>query len=129
MPIARIEISKRRPAEEQQHLIESLHDAMVEALRMPEHDRIIRLFEHRPDHFAVPQGASENYTLVEVTLFPGRSIEAKRSLYQGIVSRFGEIGIEPNDIRILLYEVPMENWGIRGGVPAFEVDLGYRVDV
>lgn len=38
-------------------------------------------------------------------------------------------GIEGNDIMIVLHEVPLENWGIRGGKPASEVDLGFKVDV
>jgi hypothetical protein len=29
----------------------------------------------------------------------------------------------------VLNEVPLENWGIRGGQPASEVDLGFKVNV
>ena len=129
MPIARIEVRKSWPAEKQQFLIQALHAAMLEALKIPERDKQIRFVEHRPEHFAVPPEATENYTLVELSMFPGRSLEAKRNLYQGIVTRFGEIGIEPNDIFIVLNEVPRENWGIRGGVPASEVDLGFKINV
>ena len=129
MPIARIEVRKSWPAEKQQFLIQALHAAMLEALKIPERDKQIRFVEHRPEHFAVPPEVTENYTLVELSMFPGRSLEAKRNLYQGIVTRFGEIGIEPNDIFIVLNEVPRENWGIRGGVPASEVDLGFKINV
>ena len=129
MPITRIEVKRSWSPEKQKHLIEATHAVMVEALKIPDHDKLIRFVEHQPEHFATPPGTSENYTLVEISLFPGRSLDAKRKLYQGIIQRFGEIGIEPNDIRIVLYEVPMENWGIRGGVPASEVDLGFKVSV
>ncbi len=129
MPVAKIEVRRSWPPEKQQRLIEALHAAMLDALKIPESDRQIRFVEHRPEHFAVPPGATDNYTLVELSMFPGRSLEAKRNLYQGIVKRFGEIGIEPKDIFIVLNEVPRENWGIRGGVPASEVDLGFKVDV
>lgn len=74
-------------------------------------------------------GISEKYTFVEITAFPGRSSRAKRSLYQAIVHRLGPLGIPPNDILIIVVEPPMENWGIRGGHPASEVDLGYKTDV
>jgi len=37
--------------------------------------------------------------------------------------------IKPKDIFIVLHEVPMENWGIRGGIPASEVNLGFKVNV
>lgn len=129
MPIARIEVRKSWPAEKQQFLIQALHAAMLAALKIPERDKQIRFVEHRPEHFAVPPGTTENYTLVELSMFPGRSLEAKRNLYEGIVKRFGEIGIEPKDIFIVLNEIPRENWGIRGGVPASEVDLGFKTNV
>lgn len=129
MPIVRIEVIKHWAVEKQQYLMESLHAALVEAFKIPEHDKLIRYIEHRPDHFVIPPGATENYTLVEISMFPGRSLEAKRNLYKGIVGRFGAVGIDPNDIRIVLYEVPMDNWGIRGGIPASEVDLGFKVIV
>jgi hypothetical protein len=29
----------------------------------------------------------------------------------------------------VLHEVPLENWGIRGGTPASDVDLGFEVGV
>jgi phenylpyruvate tautomerase PptA (4-oxalocrotonate tautomerase family) len=129
MPITRIEVKRSWSAEQQQQLIDAAHAAMVEALKVPEHDKLIRFVEHRPEHFITPSGTSDNYTLVEISLFPGRSLDAKRKLYQAIIKRFGELGIAPNDIRVVLYESPMDNWGIRGGVPASEVDLGFKVDV
>jgi phenylpyruvate tautomerase PptA (4-oxalocrotonate tautomerase family) len=30
---------------------------------------------------------------------------------------------------IVLNEIPLDNWGIRGGIPASEVDLGFKVGV
>jgi hypothetical protein len=30
---------------------------------------------------------------------------------------------------ITLHELPRENWGIRGGQAATDVDLGFKVDV
>lgn len=39
------------------------------------------------------------------------------------------IGVMKQDIRIVLYDVPRDNWGIRGGIPASEVDLGLKVEV
>jgi hypothetical protein len=32
-------------------------------------------------------------------------------------------------VLIKLNEIPVENWGIRGGNPASEVDLGFNVKV
>lgn len=63
-----------------------------------------------------------------IAFFPGRSPEAKRNLYAGIVRRFGELGVSPNDITIALHEPPLDNWGV-GGKPASEIDLGFNLKV
>jgi phenylpyruvate tautomerase PptA (4-oxalocrotonate tautomerase family) len=129
MPLAKIEVRRSRPALEVAALIEAVYQAQREALKVPEGDRQIRYIEHKPEHFAVPPGKTENYTFVEITLFPGRSLDAKRTLYRSIVRRSGEFGIAPSDIFIVLNEPPLDNWGIRGGVPASEVDIGFKLDV
>ena len=129
MPIARIEVRKTWPPEQVQAIIEAVYQAQREALQLPEHDRQIRYIEHRPEHFHVPPDKGENYTIVEITLFAGRSLQAKRELYQAIVKRFEALGIAAPDVIIVLNEVPLDNWGIRSGKPASEVDLGFKVNV
>jgi phenylpyruvate tautomerase PptA (4-oxalocrotonate tautomerase family) len=66
---------------------------------------------------------------VEVALFSGRSIEAKRLLYKTIVASLTALGVPATEIKIILFEVPEENWGLRGGYPASEIDLGFKIDV
>lgn len=128
MPIAKIEVCRIRPPEQVSALIDAVYQATLEALKVPEGDKQIRYIEHKPEHCPIPPGKTQNYTFVEFLLFPGRSIEAKRNLYQGIVQRFGLLGIQPADILIVLHEPPLENWGIRG-LPASEVDLGFNLKV
>jgi len=129
MPLVRIEVIRGRSASEKAALLQAIHDALVEAFRIPDDDRTQRLIEHEPTHFEIPPGTSDQFTLVDVTAFPGRSTEAKRAFYRAIVRRLGELGIAAEDVSIVLHEPAMENWGIRGGRSADEVDLGYRLDV
>lgn len=129
MPLVRIEILKGRSAPERKRLLQAVHGALVEAFGIPEDDRTQRLIEHDPENFEIPPGHSGNYTLVEITAFPGRSPTAKRALYKAIIRNLGEAGVHDDDVLIVLHEPSMENWGIRGGRSADEVDLGFRVDV
>jgi hypothetical protein len=110
-------------------MIEAVQSALREALHIPERDRTLRLIEHAPDHFAVPPECGPCYTLIEVTMFSSRSLAAKRALYAALVRNLGKLGVPPHDIKITLIEVPPEDWGIRGGQPASEVDLGFNIDV
>src|SRR6185369_10053 len=129
MPSAQIELRKKWNRSEKDRMILSLHESLVECLKIPEHDKLIRLREYQPEDFLVPPGCTENYALIEISLFSGRSLDAKKALYQAIVARFSEIGIAQQDIRIVLHDVPKDNWGIRGGIPASEVDLGFKVEI
>jgi phenylpyruvate tautomerase PptA (4-oxalocrotonate tautomerase family) len=110
-------------------VIDAVQSALREALEIPEADRTLRLIEHPASHFAVPPGRSGKFTLVEVTMFSGRSMAAKRKLYQAMVRNLAALGVPPLDIKITLIETPPENWGLRGGMPASEIDLGFRIDV
>ena len=114
MPLAKIEVRRSRSAAEVTALMEAIYRAMHEALKVPEDDRQIRYIEHRPEHFWVAPGKTENYTLVEIVMFPGRTTETKRALYQAIVQRLGALGIAPTDVMVVLTEPPMESWCIRG---------------
>lgn len=129
MPSARIEVRKKWTRSEKDRMILALHESMVECLKIPEHDKLIRFLEHEPEDFVVPPGCSENYVLVEISLFSGRSLDAKRALYTSVVTKFTEIGIPKKDIFIVMHDVPRDNWGIRGGIPASEIDLGFKIEV
>lgn len=129
MPLVKIEVREGRSSSEKKALLGAVHSALVEALKVPGHDRTQRLYELPADCFEIPPDKSGMFTLVEITMFPGRSLDAKRNLYRALVRNLGELGIEPNDVLIVLHEPPMDDWGIRGGVPAGEVDLGFEVNV
>ena len=128
MPLVRIEILKGRSADEKQRLLDAVHAALVEGFGIPDDDRTQRIVEHGAESFEIPPGAGERYSLIEITAFPGRSADAKRRLYEAIVRNLGAERVPAEDVFVVLTEPPMENWGIRGGKPASEVDLGFRVD-
>lgn len=129
MPVTKIEACTPRSQEQIQSIIQAVYIAQREALQLPENDRNIRYIEHKAEHFFVPPDKSKEFILIEITLFAGRSLETKRTLYKMLVDNLTKLGIASNDISIILYEVPLENWGIRGGVPASEIDLGFAVTI
>jgi phenylpyruvate tautomerase PptA (4-oxalocrotonate tautomerase family) len=129
MPLIRVEIREGWSSAQKARLLDAIHAATVEALKIPDKDRTQILTEHPADAFEFPPGKGERFTLIQVTMFAGRSLDAKRRLYQAVVRNLGRLGIPPSDVLIVLHEVAVENWGIRGGTPASDVDLGFEVDV
>ena len=120
MPSTLISVRREWPAPQRAALIEAVHAALVEGLKIPERDRCLRLQRFDAQDFAVMPERTEYFTLIEVDLFPGRSLDTKRAFYQAAVRRLGELGVPAQDLRVVLREVPPDNWGICGGVPASE---------
>ena len=110
-------------------MIEAVYSAVQAALKVPDWDRTVRLIEHQPDHFPPPPGKGDRFTLINVTMFSGRSMDAKRALYAGIVDGLERLGVPPTDTMIYLTEVPMENMAVFGSRPASEMDLGFKVKI
>jgi phenylpyruvate tautomerase PptA (4-oxalocrotonate tautomerase family) len=109
--------------------LEAVHTALVEALRTVRDEEVLRLVEHAPDNFVIPQTAGERFTRIEIVLLAGRSLEAKRALYETIVRKLAPFGVPSEDVKVVLIEVSNENVGIRGGKPVCDVDLGYEVHI
>jgi phenylpyruvate tautomerase PptA (4-oxalocrotonate tautomerase family) len=110
-------------------VIEAVQAALVDALKLPAKDRDVVLDLYDETTRIVMTGRSQRYTRVEITLFSGRSMEAKRALYKKIVANLAELGVPETEVKTILIEVPLENWGLRGGCPASELDLGFKIDV
>ncbi len=129
MPHAVVHRLSGAPAISRQAVIEAVNRALVRALKVPEDTHPVRLCEYGADAFLIPRQSSAAFTLIEATLYPGRTIETKRRLYARIIAELGETGIAAEDIRIVLYEVPRDDWGLKGGVPASEIELGFEVEI
>lgn len=129
MPLVQIEIEQGRDRVFKDTLMDTVHGALVEALGIPEDDRFMRLIEHAPEDFET-KGNSWQKVLVEIKLFAGRTIETKRKLYQMLNTRVADnCGLPLDAVFTVLVEIPLDNWGIREGVPASEVQLGFKVEV
>lgn len=129
MPHATIHRLSGSTSPDRRAIVEAVNRAMIDALKVPEDTHPVRLSEYDADSFLIPGQSSPAFTLVEATIYPGRSLETKRRLYARLIEGLGELGIAGEDIRVVLYEVPREDWGLRGGMPASEIDLGFDVEI
>lgn len=131
MPTVLIEVRKQYPSEQEGALIEAVHSALREAFKILPDDKNVRLVVHQPHRFACPpdQEKPEAYTHIGIDVFPGRSLDAKRKLYQAIVNNLEPLGIPKNHVIILLREIAKDNWGIRGGQAGCDVELGFKLEV
>ena len=131
MPSVLIEVRQQYSTEIEEGIMEAVHAALREAFKILPGDRNVRLLVHEPHRFQCPPDREkpEYYTHISIDCFSGRSIDAKRLLYKAIVNNLAVFGIPGDHIKIMLREITAENWGIRGGQAACDVDLGFKVDV
>ena len=130
MPLVKISLLQGRSPEYKHAIFAGVHAALVEAFLIPDSDRHQQIHELDQDNFEIPSTKSDRFTVIEIIAFAGRSLEAKRKLYAAITRKLADSpGIAGSDLLIILHEQPTENWCIREGKPASEVDIGFRVDV
>lgn len=129
MPLVRIELLKGKSREYKKAVCDGVHKALVDAFKIPEDDRLQRLFELDAEDFELPPWKSKDFVLIELTVFKGRSPEAKKKLITGITENLGKsVGLKKEDIMIVIHEPEMENWGIRG-LLGTELNFGFKIDV
>jgi phenylpyruvate tautomerase PptA (4-oxalocrotonate tautomerase family) len=110
-------------------LSDTIHSCVVDALQFPADKRAHRFFSMEQSDFYYPNSASAKYTIIEISMFEGRSIEAKKNLIRLLFDRIGQqCDRLPNEIEVTITETPRHNWGFRGK-PGDEIGLPYKVEV
>jgi hypothetical protein len=106
-----------------------IHSCVMDALQYPKDKRAHRFIQLEPEEFYYPAGRSGKYTIVEFSMFEGRSVVSKKKLIRLMFERFEkQLGVTPMDLEMTIFETPKHNWGFRG-LPGDEHALDYKVEV
>ncbi|MEG4800234.1 tautomerase family protein [Microcoleus sp. ARI1-B5] len=109
-------------------LSDVINSCVIDALEYPPDKRSHRFFPFDSCDFFYPAGRTERYTIVEVSMIEGRSVEAKKQLIRLLFERLQPLGISTQDLEITIFENPKHNWGFRG-LPGDEHQLNYKIEV
>ena len=110
-------------------LSDIIHACVMEAFEYPADKRAHRFFPLEEEDFFYPPGRSERYTIIELSMFEGRSVAAKKQFMRLLFERAErELALAPMDLELTISETPKHNWAFRG-LPGDEHVLGYKVDV
>lgn len=116
-------------SEKRESLSNAIHESLMEAFGLPENKKFQRFIMLDENDFVYPADRSIEYTIIELSIFEGRSVETKKKLINLLIQKIGlQSGIQKQDIEITIFETPMANWGIRG-MPGDELVLNYKVSV
>jgi len=110
-------------------LSDVIHSCMVEALELPNDKKFHRFFVLEKEDFQFPSDRTDAYTIIEISMFEGRTVKVKKRLIALLYERIHrELSIPLNDIEITIFETPRHNWGIRG-LPGDEIGINYKVNI
>lgn len=129
MPCLRIETTQGWLEGRSAELFAHVDAVLCQVLKIPPHDSLIRLNEYPEEMLYRPASAGKCYTFIEVALFAGRTLEPKWALYATLTQVMVDLGAAADDVTIALYEVGLDNWGIRGGHPASEFSFGFPIAI
>ncbi len=118
----------RETLESREEISNAIHASVMEALAYPIEKRFHRFFPLESEDFIFGSDRSSQYMILEISMFEGRSIEAKKNLIRLLFANLELLGFVANDVEIMILETPKHNWGIRG-VPGDELNLNYKVEV
>lgn len=115
MPLIRIEIIKGKSAEYKKTLLDCIHEGLLESIGIADWDRFQRIIEIDRADFETAPEKTDQFMIIEITMFQGRTKEQKKALIETVTRKLGEsLGILPTDIFIVIHEPPNENWGMGG---------------
>ena len=115
MPLVRVDMIKGKTPEYKKKVLDCIHTGLIDSLGIEDWDRFQRIVEIPEEDFERPAGKSEDFMIIELTVFPGRTREQKGKAIELITSNLAEeLKIAPTDVFIVINEPPLENWGMAG---------------
>lgn len=125
MPLVRISLMQGKPAHYGKEVGEVVYQAMRSAIAIPAHDHFQVITEHvlnsliyDPTYLDIER--TDDFLVIQITLNEGRTLEAKKALYQEIAQRLHTtLGIRTEDVLINLIEVKKENWSFGNGIAQY----------
>jgi len=124
MPLLRFDVIEGRSEEELKTLLDTAHDAMVEAFDVPERDRYQIVHTHKAHEMVIQDTGlgferTKDIVLISVTS-KTRTEEKKQRLYQLLAERLqANCGLAPTDLMISIVENDAADWSFGLGEAQF----------
>ncbi len=115
MPLVKINMLKGKSSEYKMKVLDCVHSGLMDSLGIEDRDRFQRIIEYDKSDYETAPSKTDNFMIIELTLFPGRTAEQKRKAIELITDKLcSELNIFPTDVFIVIDEPPFENWGMGG---------------
>lgn len=124
MPVAKLHVSAELPPGRVRELAEAVRHAVVRCLDIPPEFGKVIVYTAPLEQRSVHQSRDPGFAFVELHLFSGRPPGVKAGLFKALDQVVREhTGLSPENVFIQLLESPRQDWGLRGGQQADEMEL------
>ena len=124
MPLLRIDLYEGRNDSELKLLLDTMHNVMVEAFKVPVRDRYQIVTEHQPSRMIMEDTGldiprTSKFVMIQVTTRP-RSREMKETFYRRMAEDLDKIcGVKPSDVMMNFVTCTDEDWSFGLGRAQF----------
>jgi 4-oxalocrotonate tautomerase len=125
MPLVRIDLRQGRSPEFRRQIADLIHQAMLETIKIPEHDRFQVITDHPADGLIYDPSylginRTDGIVFIQITLNAGRTLEQKKALYARIAELLAKgLSVRPEDVLINLVECAKEDWSFGNGLASY----------
>lgn len=125
MPLVRISLLKGKPAPYLRAISQGVHQALIEAFRIPPDDFFQLIHQHEPGELLYDAdylGVHRTDDIVIIHLVAGnwRDTPTKQALYKAIVDRLHESpGVRREDVQIILSSNERDEWSFGNGLASY----------
>jgi phenylpyruvate tautomerase PptA (4-oxalocrotonate tautomerase family) len=124
MPLIRVDLYEGRSDEELAKLLDTMHEVMVEAFKVPVGDRYQIVTEHRPSRMLMEDTGlniprTKSFVMIQVTTRP-RTREMKEKFYSRMAEELDRVcGVKPSDVMMNFVTCSDEDWSFGYGRAQF----------
>lgn len=121
MPLVTLTLREARTADFKTALLDAIHGALVQS-GVPVADRFQRVLTLAPEDARIDpvypdlaRPRTSGSQLIEILWSVGRSVKVKRALLADLMARLGALGIDAEEVMVVMIETAWENWSFGGG--------------
>jgi len=119
VPIVRIDIQAGKSIDYRHALLSGVRRGVTSALGVPDERVTVRIVETPAENIDTAGVKSDRYTVVEISMLPGRGAELKEPMYQAIAEELvADPGITAPDLVVLVHDPAAECFYLNGVMAA-----------
>jgi phenylpyruvate tautomerase PptA (4-oxalocrotonate tautomerase family) len=128
MPLVRISLLRGKSKEHIRAISDGVHQALIDAYRIPPEDRFQLIHQHEPEEFVYDAdylGIHRTSDVVFIHIVAGnwRDTATKKALYKAIADRLtASPGLRREDVQVILSPNARDEWSFGNGLASYVKD-------